>query len=55
MFRSGALRRDERLLPSEAAWCPDCGAFREQSATIDPSPWELPKAVQGAPATEVTS
>jgi len=43
MLRGGVLRPDERLLPSEAAWCPDCGAFREISATVDPERWQAPK------------
>lgn len=37
--RNGSLRPDERRHPYEAAWCPDCGAFREESAVKDPEPW----------------
>jgi hypothetical protein len=39
VVRSGTLRPDDRRHPYEAAWCPDCGAFREESATADPEPW----------------
>ena len=42
--RGGTLRPAENRMPFEAAWCPapDCGAFREESATSDPEPWRYP-------------
>lgn len=42
IVRGGSLKPDERRAPFEAAWCPACGAFREDSATADPSTWRLP-------------
>lgn len=42
LVRGGTMRPDERRMPFEAAWCPECGAFREDSATSDPEPWQLP-------------
>jgi len=42
IVRGGTLRRQERRVPFEAAWCPDCGAFREESVIKDPEPWQRP-------------
>jgi hypothetical protein len=47
VWGNGTLREQkERTDPYEAAWCPDCGAFREASATIDAEPWTLPGTEQ---------
>ena len=42
IVRGGTLRPAERRAPYEGAWCPDCGAFREESAIKDPEPWQRP-------------
>lgn len=42
IVRGGTLRPDERRAPYEAAWCPACGAFREEATGKDPEPWRLP-------------
>jgi hypothetical protein len=43
IVRGGTLRPDERRAPYEAAWCRNCGAFREESATSSPEKWQKPK------------
>lgn len=40
VVRGGSLCPEERVNDYEAAWCPMCGAFREDSAFAgEPEPW----------------
>ncbi len=42
IVRGGTLYPEQRRAPYEAAWCPSCGAFREDAVGKDSEPWKLP-------------
>jgi hypothetical protein len=46
VVRSGSLMPEAKRMPFEAAWCPECGAFREDSATKDPNPYQSPANIE---------
>ena len=45
---------DQPLMDFDGAYCGDCGAFRDASATCDAEPWEFPGLVMHAPEVPIS-